>query len=652
MWKKLQRSHWELILFVAIALWAVSNALRPGHVVGDGVDMYGSLWFFWYAKEALESFSNPSVTDLFFYPLGKNIFTHTGNNLLDAYLSAPFQWLFGFPGWSRWWVGFVLVGNALSFRVLARHLFASKNVALAATVAWQMNPYVLFELTCGRYTQAFLIFLPLAVWAFLKMQEDERWRWPLIAGCLTGLQAWTYWFMGYFMAFAFLCLAVEAFYRSRRGGLSMAWRPLLSRMALSGLAALLVVLPGLWAMSHAASDQLVPGLASGSKALWSLPPDLANNVSQALHGYDLFGTRGPPMLTLWTWGPLLLLWIVVGPGRARWLPIFVFAVVFSLGPFPTLWGFEDPQVMPHYMAAYHYLPFFDRLWFPYRILVMAFFVGALAIGFLAERLAHLRPNWGRRIPILLVGFVACTGLEQSRFGIFPLVSRDLSPPIVFDWIASQEDEKSQAIIHLPFGPSQPNIVWQILHERPLWGGMGENANLLWPEGYRRRLKNSFFKSLLRAVNEDKEISLERPYVPVQRVMIEREGFRWVVLDRAILMQETRLKKGPSQVEALTAYVQNVVERISLTIGTTPVVAEDRFVVWDLLDRAVAPAELQPNLERLTAITWELVDVPVYEKALVESGRAERPLPRGTLKGEAGDGSGKKRIRKGSSKDGR
>jgi hypothetical protein len=650
--KKLQRSHWELILFVVIALWAVSNALRPGHVVGDGVDMYGSLWFFWYAKEALESFSSPSVTDLFFYPLGKNIFTHTGNNLLDAYLSTPFQWLFGFPGWSRWWVVFLMVGNALSFRVLARYLFASKNVALVATVAWQMNPYVLFELTCGRYTQAFLFFLPLAIWAFLKMQEDKRWRWPLLAGCLTGLQAWTYWFMGYFMAFAFLFLAGEAFYKRRRGDGVMAWKPLLLRMGLSGLSALLVVLPGLIAMSHAASEQMVPGLTEGSKALWTLPPDLANNVSQALHGYDLFGSRGPPMLTLWTWGPLLLLWMVVGPGRARWLPMLVCAVVFSLGPFPTLWGFDEPQVMPHYMAAYHYLPFFDRLWFPYRILVMAFFVASLAIGFLAERLEHWRPKWAGRLPLLLVGFVACTGMEQSQFGIFPLVSRDLSPPRVFDWIAHQEDEEAQAIIHLPFGPSQPNIVWQVLHERPLWGGMGENANLLWPTGYRRRLKNSFFKALLRVIDEDPSANAERPYVPVQRVMIEREGFRWVILDRAILMQEMRLKRGRTNIGELAERTHQIVLGLSQTIGTEPVVAEDRFVVWDLLDRAVAPPELQPTLERLTAVTWELVDVPAYEKALVESGRAERPLPRGNVDGEAGDGSGKKRIPKRRAVDGR
>ena len=211
---KLRRIHWECAFYLLLALVAVSKALRPGHVVGDGVDMYGSIWFFWYAAESLESLTSPSWTPLFFFPLGKDIFAHTGNNLLDAYLATPFQWVFGFTGWSRWWVVAVLVGNALSFRVLAKHLFSSSNAVFAATVAWQLNPYVLFEMTCGRYTQAFLWFLPLALYGFLKMQEDSRWRWPILAGVMTGLQAWTYWFMGFFMGLAFLWLGLHGLKRA------------------------------------------------------------------------------------------------------------------------------------------------------------------------------------------------------------------------------------------------------------------------------------------------------------------------------------------------------------------------------------------------------------------------------------------------------
>ncbi|MEC7241850.1 MAG: hypothetical protein VXW32_11510 [Myxococcota bacterium] len=637
---KLRRAHWEWAFYLLLALVAVSKALRPGHVVGDGVDMYGSIWFFWYAAESLESLSNPSWTSLFFYPLGKDIFAHTGNNLLDAYLAAPFQWLFGFTGWTRWWVMLVLVGNALTFRVLAKHLFDSPNAVFATTVAWQLNPYVLFELTCGRYTQALLWFVPIALYAFLKMQGDPRWRWPVLAGVMTGLQAWTYWFMGFFMGLAFVWLFLWGLRRSeRRLGFVL-------RSAAAAAAAIAVVLPGILAMLRAASDNAVPGLADGAvKDLFSLPPGLDNNVGQALHGYDFFGYLGPPMLTYWTWGIPVLIWLALGPGRARWLPVLTLVLLFSLGPSANLpWG-DTQQVMPHYMAAYHYVPFFDRLWFPYRMLSVAMVVAALAFGFLVVQVERRFPSWKARVPVGVVVFAALTGLEQSRFGIFPLVSRDLSTPEVFDWIGSQEGEGAQAIITVPFGPGQPNIVWQARHERPLFGGMGENASLLWPEGFRRRTRNSFYQALMRSIRDPEVPIPERPYVPVQRTMMEREGFRWVILDRSLLAQEFVKKLGRPQQADIDQHTQLVVENLSSIVGHPVVAAEDRWVVWDLTGEADTPVGLEPTAERLRRVTWPEVDAPLYDQKLSAAGRVLRGGPPGTHPDDVPAATGKKRIRR-------
>ena len=105
------RRHVEWVVFLAIGLLAVGPALKSGHVVGDGVDMYGTLWFYWWIQDCILELENPSFTTLFFYPLGKDIFAHTGNNFVDAVASVPFQWLFGNPGYQRWFV--LAVPNAL-----------------------------------------------------------------------------------------------------------------------------------------------------------------------------------------------------------------------------------------------------------------------------------------------------------------------------------------------------------------------------------------------------------------------------------------------------------------------------------------------------------------------------------------------------------
>ena len=99
-WGTRQRTI-EWSVYALIAIVGVLPAVLAGqHVVGDGVDLYGTLWFFWWVRDCLEHLRSPGFTELFFYPLGKDIFAHTGNNFVDAYLSVPFQWIFGFPTWA------------------------------------------------------------------------------------------------------------------------------------------------------------------------------------------------------------------------------------------------------------------------------------------------------------------------------------------------------------------------------------------------------------------------------------------------------------------------------------------------------------------------------------------------------------------------
>ena len=297
------------------------------------------------------------------------------------------------------------------------------------------------------------------------------------------------------------------------------------------------------------------------------------------------------------------------------------------------------------MAAYHYLPFFDRLWFPYRMLSVAMVVAALTFGFLVLQIETRWPQWRSRLPVAVVVFSILTGLEQSRFGIFPFVSRDLSAPEVFEWMGDQEGEGEQAVITLPFGPGQPNIVWQALHQRPLFGGMGENASLLWPEGFRRRTKNSFYQALMRAIREPEEALSERPYVPVQRTMMEREGFRWVVLDRSLLAQEFVKRLGRPMAADIERHTQIIIANLTEIVGHPVVAAEDRWVVWDLTGAAQTPEGLEPTEERLRMVSWPEVDAPLYDQKLSAAGRVLRGGPPGTHPDDVPEATGKKRIRR-------
>ncbi len=611
------RRVWVLSV-VAVALVGVSPALRSGHVVGDGVDLFGTIWFYWWVEHCLTALADPGWTPHFFFPLGKDIFAHTGNNLLDALFSVPFQWVFGAPAYQKWVVFAILLLNAATFRVLAAGLMRSGWAVFAATLAWELNPYVLFELTAGRPTQAFLPFLPLGIHYFLACSRTEGADATKAAGwcgLATALQAWTYWFMGWFMAFLFAWLALHELWRHPQR------RRLLARYAVAGLTCGVVVAPAALAMAGLAADGLVPGLADGGRDLFTAPQELSNNVAATLHGYVLMETVGPPMYSYLTWALPLLAYVAVGRQRSRWLPGLALVLLWSIGPVLPLGPGRGTMVLPTYMAAYHYLPFFDRLWFPYRMLSVAMCITAVMFGLLVDRLLAWRPALGRHALVGILGWGALTGLEQHRFDIYPFVTRDLTPPITMSWIR----EERGAVLHLPFGVTHRSIVWQTFHEQPMFGGMGENAPLLWPEGFRDRLRNSFVRTLVRLTRNPVGATT---YHPAQRQRLEAEGFRWIVLHRDLVELELpRWTPGRTmEPEKRIAGARQVTERLVETLGP-PSAVEAEMVTWDLTGTATPPERISYTPERLAERTWDTDQMSEYERALRDEGRIrEGPAP--------------------------
>ena len=88
----------ELLVIIALSIFMVAPALVvKNSLIGEGVDLYGTIWFYEWIYDSIRTGGNPSHTDLFFYPYGKDIFGHTGNNFVDAVLAVPFLAVFG-PG--------------------------------------------------------------------------------------------------------------------------------------------------------------------------------------------------------------------------------------------------------------------------------------------------------------------------------------------------------------------------------------------------------------------------------------------------------------------------------------------------------------------------------------------------------------------------
>ncbi|MFH1465291.1 MAG: hypothetical protein ABIO70_12970 [Pseudomonadota bacterium] len=629
----------ELSLYGAVALGAVLPALlQAGHVVGDGVDLYGTLWFFWWIQDALVHLHDPSFTDLFFHPLGKDIFAHTGDNFLDALLSVPLQWVFRFPRYQPVFIAVVLLGNALAFRPLAQRLAGPPPgaatpwwrqavgggqltlAAFAATALWQASAYALFEINAGRPTQAFLWFLPLALDRFLALEGPDAQRRDAVAlGLLVALQALVYWFMGHFSVLLFLGLAPWALWRSPDR------RRLLRHYAVAALMALLAISPWLLAMLGRVGQGAVPGL-QGAHGLLDMPPELANNVASSLHGYWLMERWGEPMLGTFTAALVLMAILAWGRDRVRWLSAAALTLCFAVGPAVQLDAERSLPWYP-YVLAYNTVPFLDRLWFPYRGVVMVFLVGSTAMaGALPAvflRLGSLLRG-GRLAPVALVALLLGLNLaERHHQRCWPLVTRDVTPPAVFRWIGRE----GGGLIHMPFGVNQPAIIWQTVHHQPTFGGMGENAPLMWPPGFKDRLSNGLIRALRHCTRGAG--SGEEGRVAAAEAALQADGFRWVVLHRDLVEAENRHRLEESAPASLRLS-QDALERLPLEathcfagLLGEPVAVEGALVVWDLGGEAQAPEALQPTAESLETRTWAEEAPPAWEQVLHAQGRTGR-----------------------------
>ncbi len=538
-------------LYAALALAAVMRGLGPDTVVGTGYDADGTIWLYWWVHHALSVLQNPLHVDLVYAPGGYDLFRENGGQVFDALLAAPLVALLGHPGWQAWHVALVLFANALAFDVLARRLLPAAP-AVAATVAFELHPFALYELSYGRPSQALLAFAPLAVAAFVRCSEPG-WRAPLAAGVLTTLHALIYWFNGWFLALALFVVALHTTvgHPDRRG----LWR----RYLAAGAVCSVLIAPAALAMQGLWDAGAIPGSGSGGGWL-DLPSDL-DNVIDSTQGWWALEALGPPLYLTVVTGVPLLLWLLLGPGRGPWAFVFVAAAAFAVGPLVEVAG--QRFSMPHYLIAWHGLPFLERLWHPYRFLSIAALASSLGVGFLLTR-------WPRLALPAVVGLVAGTAAQYASAGLFPLTTRSLEAPALVTWLGTQEG----TVLTLPLNRSGLTYVWQAHHHRPLFGGPLDNAPVYWPERYRERLEHPTVRHLERLLEGRIE-----PLDAEDRAALAGWDVRWILLDRSSVSEHHHRP-----------------ERMVATALGEPTAIDGSLVLWSLGD-VEAPDELAWTLQR-------------------------------------------------------
>ena len=511
---------------VVAGLGVVAVLLAVGPDLGDWttgflgaahVDQYGTQWFYWFTERAMLEGRSFAHTDLFFYPYGKDIYRHTGANVLDAIVAVPFRMLLGRElGYNLFCLVFAVLTGWAFFR-LARALTDDPIAASVGAFCFGLSPYLLYELREGRPTQGLLVLLPLILLQAHKTAGGPGWRAPVLGGLLLAVSGYQYWFYALFGGLGLLGLGV---YATARPGPGAGPRPaVFARFALFGLVAIAACAPVALplVLETSAQDATVPGLLDLDA--WSLTEFVPRTEQGAVVGVftwqPLRGATGAFSLDesgIITFSPFhqvlpwvgaaaiaFFLWRPAGRlGRGPWLALALPLALCATGP---VWVIGDRYLVdPLWGALLHGLAFLRRLWWPSRAFGWLSVLVALALVFALERLGQRGPR-ARRWSV--GGALALWTGHLSVGGLLPLGTWESRIPAGYQCLALGGEE---ALLELPWAWTQAHLYYQAHHGRPIFGGMLESSEVFSPpETSAIRNDNTFVAALMTLAREEAEV---------------------------------------------------------------------------------------------------------------------------------------------------
>lgn len=561
-----------LVCAVAVALLALVfgpglSAWGTAYVGADDVDTWGTQWFYWVIGRRILEGEPVAHTGLLFHPWGKDVYLHTGGNVLDAAMALPFRFLLGPQLGYNVFVLAVLLANGLGAAALCRELGAPRLGAGLLGALVVVDPYTLGELEGGRPTQAVLVFVFLFWRDWLRLARGGSWGVALRAGLWLGLTGLCYWFYAIFGAMAALLTAPVLLLGQPR------MVPLFGRMVVAGLLSATVALPLAWPMLQALGAQQVPGMLALDQ-LTATPPTLVTREGWdvGLHVLEPVSRR---IGFIFGDGEVLRF---VADHRAMSTPLLVAAVLglvlqrdrrsVALGCVLVLGLLlaTGPQLGPDGPVDFIYIGLTEaigplrRLWWPSRALVLVVVAGVAGAALLLARLEK-RPGVAAVVAGLLVGSAA---VELHASGPVPLSMASAEVPDVYRCLASAE---RGALIELPYGGKPARLHYQAVHGQPLFGGMLEDNPVFAPSDHvALREDNTWLLALFAAFEPGgrsgkgaSEVRLE-----ADRAALGELGFRYVLVDH----QEVRARlEAIGNIKGAQRQVRMVRVRMSGLLGS-------------------------------------------------------------------------------------
>ena len=401
-------------LLSVLLTWPAVVDLRgamPGH---PGNDTWNHAWGFWWVGQELSQGQLPLHTDLIGHPDGGSLYFIDSFNAL---WTLPVQWLLGVPAALNVAVLVAFFTNAIGGWLLGRHVLRDDWAAWVPAVAFTASAHLLGQAYNGITETLNAGFIPIYLWALLRMLDRPSWQRAALMGAALALCSIANFYYG---LFGVVLSVVVVLHRLITAHLRTSWLPFAGALVGSVALYAMLVLPvlGVLSGSMSADDALVdrdPEFVWASLVNHNIT-DLVSMFRPGKHySPDLLAIYGEHLLIVtylgWVTISLATLGLLLNRPRREnglWLTLAVVFLVFALGPYLHIGGeyveLDNRRIPLPFLAFFKAFPLFSRISHPFRFVVPATLalgmLGGWGIRALQRRWAHL-PGW-------LLPALACT----------------------------------------------------------------------------------------------------------------------------------------------------------------------------------------------------------------------------------------------------
>jgi hypothetical protein len=443
-------------------------------------DNLGNHWLLVWVSEQVLSGGSLLHNDRYYVPFGDAPWL--AGNGSEGFLFLPFYLLFGWPVGSNVMVFCVLTGIGLAGYALARASGGGAWPSLVGAAVCASTPYMIRELSAGRFSQADTLWLVLSVAAYIQLLRRPGTREAVLCGVLVAVTSVLYWYYGFFFLLA--AVALTAVYPL--GGKPLPFRYIAIAVACS----ILLAGPVLWIYLH--NWESIPGtLEEGFPSSEAVQ----DSVSPQWPWLFRLGKQSG-VVSAWPTLGLATTGLVAGLARKD-LPKWLIAGAGLL--IALFWLLALGANGPLFEHVYGITGALRRFWWPSRHMMMVHVGMAILASLGAGVLLGKLGAWPKGIVSVLLAVSVPISMRLQGNAPFSVHSSEVDlPPKAYVELA---DLPGNVILQPPLSPkaaySQVPLLFQLYHGKRLFSGHALWVDRVRPPRWDKLVReNGFLSSMV------------------------------------------------------------------------------------------------------------------------------------------------------------